>query len=243
LVLIAAGAFSLLKAWLRHEWDWFYPILGALVFIFVTPAVINFVVGGLFGHPTPIYSVEGFSLVPPSLEALEKNAALACAAYEALAESAKALAVAYGSVTAAMAAISALATAVAVLAAFSGAGAVAAAPIIWEMYRVYEAASNIHEVLLAAFSVAFSFMAIVGVLKHMAQIALWSPWLITFGVPALAVSRLRGIGALFLSLAVVSIVVSYVAGAYAADAYATAQWAGAIANWAVDLSRSGKPRT
>jgi len=140
-------------------------------------------------------------------------------------------------VTAAMAAISALATAVAVLAAFSGAGAVAAAPIIWEMYKVYEAAGNIHEVLLAAFSVAFSFMAIVGVLKHLAEIALWSPWLVTFGVPALAVSRLRGIGALFLSLAVVSIVVSYVAGAYAADAYATAQWAQAIANWAVDLAK------
>jgi len=181
-----------LKAWFRHEWNWFLPIFGALIFIFLTPTIINFVIGGLFGHPTPIYTVEGVSLVLPSLETLEYNAALACAAYDALAESAKGLAVAYGSVTAAMAAISALMAAIAVLAAFSGAGAVAAVPIIWEMYRVYEVAGGLHEVLLAAFSASFSFMATVGVLKHLAEIALWPPWLITFGVPALAISRLRG---------------------------------------------------
>jgi len=231
-VLLAVFAYSFLRAWAREEWDWFLPILGALIAVFVTPAVINYVVGG-FG---PVYTVEGVSLVLPSLDALEYNAALACKAYESLAEAAKALAVAYGAVTAAMAAISALMTAVAVLAAFTGAG-VAAAPIIWSMFRAFEVASGLHEVLLSFFTITFSFMAIVGVLKHLAQIALWSPWLITFGVAALSVPRLRGIGALFLSLAVVSIVVSYVAGHYAADAYATAQWAGAIAKWAVDLSK------
>jgi len=236
-IVAAVFAYSFLKAWARREWDWFLPILGALIAIVVTPAVINFVIGGLFGHPTPLYTVEGFTLVLPSLSALEYNAALACAAYDALAEAAKALATAYGYVTAAMAAISALMTAVAVLAAFTGAGVAAVAPVISSMYKAFEAASNLHEVLLSFFTIAYSFMAIVGVLKHLAQIALWSPWLITFGVAALSVPRLRGIGALFVSLAVVSIVVSYVAGAYAADAYATAQWAQAIAKWALDLSR------
>jgi len=232
-VLLAVFAYSFLRAWAREEWDWFLPILGALVAVFVTPAVINFVVGG-FG---PVYTVEGTSLVLPSLDDLERNAALACAAYDALAEAAKALATAYGYVTAAMAAVSALMTAITVLAAFTGAGAVAATPVIWSMYKAFEVASNLHEVLLSIFTITFSFMAIVGVLKHLAQVALWSPWLIVFGVAALSVPRLRGIGALFLSLAVVSIVVSYVAGQYAADAYATAQWAQAIADWAVELAR------
>jgi len=115
-VLIAVFTYSFLRAWAREEWDWFLPIFGALVAIFVTPAVINFVINGLFGGYagiyTPLYSVEGswaegFTIRLPSLEDLERNAALACAAYDALAGAAKSLANAYGYVTAAMAAVSA----------------------------------------------------------------------------------------------------------------------------------------
>ncbi|MEM0464563.1 hypothetical protein, partial [Pyrobaculum sp.] len=236
LAVLAGIAFGMLKAFMHKE-DWFYPVIGALIPIAVG-AVVKYVLAA-FGLPTPLYGVgDGLSLILPSQHDLVRNAALVCAAFEFLRGTSVALAVTLGGLTTAMVAVQIAMIVALVVGAFTGpAGLAAAADVVAKLFGFYLKLHAWHDFIAGVLSIAVSAGAIANIMYHMAEVALWAPWLLSAGVPMLAFSRTRALGGALVAIAAVSMAVSYIAAASALDFLAFAMWGHEVAKHTEQLTK------